>query len=480
MGQTIAGYMEGHPMANTAASAAQHTEQAQQTQPREATPAPLPPGPRTPGFWNVLQNTVRPIEFYESCRRRYGERFTVNLMGTGPVVFLSEPDAIEDVFKGDGDSLHAGEANEFLEDTLGPNSLLVLDGAEHRRQRQPQAPPFMGEKMRAHTLRATRTAAALIANWTPGRKLTIENEMSEVAMSVILESVFGVTDAALMAKIKEQTRELMIASSHPLAVLGASLPLWLQKLAPQYHRLHRDLNQFTETIYELLAARRDSADERDDILSIMLTMTHEDGTPITDKELRDHLITTVLAGHGTTAASLAWAFRDIYSHPEIVEKIRAELRAVFPTGEIDADGLEKLPYLDAAIKESLRLHPIIPFVLRRLTRPFSAGGVLYPAGIVLAPSILLAHSRPETYPEPEQFKPERFLGIKPNPYTWIPFGGGTRRCLGMFFALFEMRVVLAAALSRVDLELVNRTVSYRRRGLLIAPADGTRVVVSKS
>ena len=209
-------------------------------------------------------------------------------------------------------------------------------------------------------------------------------------------------------------------------------------------------------------------------------MKHEDDSPLSKRELRDHLITLLLAGYDTTAVSLAWAFRMIYSHPDALEKIRAELRDAFPSGEIDADGLEKLSYLDAAIKESLRLHPIVPFVVRRLTRPFSAGGILYPAGVILAPSILLAHTRPEEYPEPERFKPERFLDRKPNPYAWLPFGGGTRRCLGMFFALLEMRVVLATALSRVNLRLVSPNAGYRRRGYLIAPADGARAVESVS
>ena len=444
-------------------------------------PSPLPPGPRTPGFYNVLQNTLRPIEFYRGCRRRYGDRFTVRLAGYGTFVFLSDPRAIEDIFKGDPDSLHSGEANAFLSDTLGPNSLLVLDGAEHRRQRQPQAPPFLGEKMRTHTRVASRVTETVIANWTPGRTLTIEQEMREITLAVILESVFGVTgDDPVLKKLEEQTRELLLASSHPLALVGALLPLWLQKLAPQWRRIHRDLAEFTVTMNELLPARRASAAERDDILSILLRMKHEDDSPLSKRELRDHLITLLLAGYDTTAVSLAWAFRMIYSHPDVLEKIRAELRDAFPSGEIDADGLEKLSYLDAAIKESLRLHPIVPFVVRRLTRPFSAGGILYPAGVILAPSILLAHTRPEEYPEPERFKPERFLDRKLNPYAWLPFGGGTRRCLGMFFALFEMRVVLATALSRVNLRLVSPNAGYRRRGFLIAPADGARAVVSGS
>lgn len=448
----------------------------------EPVPSPLPPGPRTPALYNLLQNTLRPHAFYASCQRRYGNRFTVRLAGYGTFVFLTEPDAIADVFKGDADTLHSGEANAFLSETLGVNSLLVLDGPEHTRQRRPQVPPFLGERMRTHTRTACQATLARLAAWGPGQTVQIEQEMREITLEVILRSVFGVAERdPHIDRLRGQTRELLQASSHPLALLGPLTPPWLQRWTPQWRRIRRDLHAFDTTIADLLASRRqDPSGDGDAILSILLTMTHDDGTPVSDQELRDHLITMLLAGYDTTAVALAWAFRMILSQPEVLEKIRSELHEVFPDNTIDPDGLERLPYLDATIKETLRIHPIIPFVVRRLTRPFAAGGILYPAGVILAPLILRVHARPEEYPEPERFLPERFLDHKPNPYAWLPFGGGTRRCLGMFFALFEMRVVLATVLSRLNLQLRVPTVGSRRRGFLLAPADGTRVVVSSS
>ena len=448
-------------------------------------PAPLPPGPRTPGLYNLLFYILRPHAFFETYRRRYGDRFTVRLIGYGKFVFLSDPGAIEDVFKGDPDVLHSGEANALFAEILGTNSLLVLDGAEHKRQRVPQVPPFLGERMRTHTRTIHQAALECIGKWKPGQTVRIETEMREITLNVILRSVFGISENdELIERLAEQTRALLYIGTHPMALLGALLPPRLQMWTPQGRRMRRDLRAVDSTIAELLTARRKSVgnnnDDADDILSILLTMKHEDGTPLSDQELRDHLITLLLAGHDTTAVALAWAFRAILSRPEVLEKIRAELREVFPDNdnEIHPDGLERLPYLDAVIKETMRVHPIVAFVVRRLTRPFSAGGILYPAGVILAPATLLVHKRPDVFPAPDRFRPERFLDQKPNPYAWIPFGGGTRRCLGMFFALVEMRVVLATALSRVNLRLETPHVGTRRSGILIAPADGTRAVVS--
>jgi cytochrome P450 len=420
----------------------------------------LPPGPRTPSLWQFLNYILRPYPFLDGARARHGAPFTVRFPRHGRIVMLSDPASVKDVFTGDPHVLHSGESNAFLGETLGENSLLVTDDEAHWRQRVPQMPPFHGERMRAHTGAIRAATLRRMEGWGPGGGIELEEECREITREVILETVFGEHDEAFAALI----RAFLETIDRPLALLGSLVPRWLRPFTP-WRPIVLARRKLDAGLFALLARRR-AAPPSDDVLSLLFRMKHEDGAPLTDQELRDHLMTLLLAGHDTTAIALGWAFEQILSHPEALARIREEVAN------------EETPYLDAAIKESHRLRPVVPLVIRLLKKPFVAGGREYPAGVHLAPCMLLAHRDPANYADPEAFRPERFLDKAPDPNAWFPFGGGRRRCLGMAFALHEMRVVLATILSRAKLELEpGRKGGVRRKGILLAPRDGTRAIV---
>lgn len=422
----------------------------------------LPPGPRTPSLWQFLQYILRPYAFLDGARRRYGTPFTVRFPRHGRIVLLTDPAAVKDVFTGDPRVLHSGESNAFLGETLGPNSLLVLDDEAHWHQRTPQMPPFHGERMRAHTEAIRAATLRRMEGWGPLGGVELEEECREITLQVILETVFGERDEAFAATIRTFLRHV----DRPLALLGSLVPPRLRPFTP-WRPIVLARRKVDAALFALIARRREALPS-DDVLSLLFRMKHEDGAPLTDQELRDHLFTLLLAGHDTTAIALGWAFEQILSHPGVLARIREEV----------AKGFEETPYLDAAIRESHRLRPVVPLVIRLLKKPFVAGGREYPAGVHLAPCMLLIHRDPAIYPDPEAFRPERFLDRAPDPYAWFPFGGGRRRCLGMAFALHEMRVVLATILSRARLELEpGRKSGVRRKGILLAPRDGTRAIV---
>jgi len=422
----------------------------------------LPPGPRSPSLWQFLQYILRPYPFLDGARRRHGAPFTVRFPRHGRIVMLSDPAAIKDVFTGDPHVLHSGESNAFLGETLGENSLLVLDDEAHWRQRVPQVPPFHGERMRAHTGAIRAATLRRMEGWRAGGTVELEEECRGITRDVILETVFGERDEAFAGFI----RGFLEKVDRPLALLGSLVPRRLRPFTP-WRPIVIARRKLDAAIFSLLARRR-AAPPADDVLSLLFRMTHEDGAPLADEELRDHLMTLLLAGHDTTAIALGWAFEQILSHPPALARIREEV----------SRGLDETPYLDAAIRESHRLRPVVPLVIRLLKKPFVAGGREYPAGVHLAPCMVLAHRDPALYPDPEAFRPERFLDKAPDPNAWFPFGGGRRRCLGMAFALHEMRVVLATILSRARFELEpGRKSGVRRKGILLAPRDGVRAIV---
>jgi cytochrome P450 len=422
----------------------------------------LPPGPRTPSISQFLNYILRPYPFLDRARAKYGSPFSLRFPRHGTIVFLTEPAAIKDVFTGDPHVLHSGESNRFLGETLGENSLLVLDDEAHWRQRVPQMPPFHGERMRAHTGAIREATLRRMRSWRAGGTVELEEECREITRDVILETVFGERDEAFAALI----RGFLGAVDRPLALLGTLVPRWLRPYSP-WRPVVIARRKLDEGIFALLARRR-AAPPGDDVLSLLFRMKHEDGAPLSDQELRDHLMTLLLAGHDTTAVALGWAFEQILARPEVLARIREEV----------AKDPDSTPYLEAAIKESHRLRPVVPLVIRLLKEPFAAGGREYPAGVHLAPCMLLAQRDPANHEDPESFRPERFLGRAPDPYTWFPFGGGRRRCLGMAFALHEMRVVLATVLARAHLELEpTRKGGVRRKGILLAPRDGARALV---
>ena len=425
----------------------------------------LPPGPD----WSVLRSTRRwwrqPLQTLEECRARYGDLFTYRIAHEGTWVFLSDPEAVKQVFTGDPRLLHAGEANTVLLPVLGEHSVLLLDEPAHMKERKLMLPPFHGKRMQAYRGVMAEIAPAEIDRWPTDEPVRMRPRMQAVTFEVILRAVFGVDEGERLTRLREELRRTLNLISHPnraafLVLLG---PERLRRFPP----FRRNMERVDRLLFEEIAARRGAADlaERDDILSLLLQATHEDGREMSDRELRDELMTLLVAGHETTATALSWAIELLARHPAELGRLEDDLSA------------EDSEYLDAVIKETLRLRPVIALVLRKLVEPMEIGGRLLPAGVTVAPSIYLVHRRPEIYPEPERFRPERFLEQQPGTYTWIPFGGGVRRCLGAAFAEFEMAVVLRELVARRWLQPVGEPEHSVRRAITNVPSRGAEVLV---
>jgi cytochrome P450 family 135 len=431
-------------------------------------PLSLPPGPSAPRPLQTARWIARPAAFMEDAQRRYGDMFTLRIANEGTWVFVSDPDAVKQVFTGDPRLLHAGEANIVLLPVLGSHSVLLLDDDAHMAQRKLMLPSFHGERMRGYEQTMADVAAREIERWPAGEPLSAWPTMQAITLEVIMRTVFGVRDSARLERLGGALRSSLAFAAQPirmalLATLGprriADLGLVRAKLEPT-----------DELIYDEIRSRRDAPDlaERDDVLSLLLQARHDDGTEMSDKELRDELMTLLVAGHETSATALAWALDALTHHPHVLQRLRAEI----DSGD-DA-------YLDAVVKETLRLRPVIALVLRRLVEPMEIGGRLLPAGVTVAPCIYLLHRRPDVYDEPRAFRPERFLEKPPGTYTWIPFGGGVRRCLGASFAQFEMKVVLRELVARLDIRAARAEPERRvRRAIVFAPERGGELVAER-
>jgi cytochrome P450 family 135 len=432
----------------------------------------LPAGPRLPRAVQTAAWLSRPGPFLMRAHRRYGDVFTIRIGGEPPWVMLAHPDAVREVFKGDPAVMHAGKANLVLRPLVGHASVLLLDGPQHMRQRKLMLPPFHGARMAGYRDLMAEIAREHIAAWPRGRPLPLAPRMQAITLDVVLRVIFGVdADSARLQGLRDRLRAMLTR------VFGGASMLAMSSAGPKRVERaglwNRWLRPVDALLYEQIEERRNAPG--DDVLSLLLAARHtqptssagtsEPGSPMSDQELRDELITLLVAGHETTATALSWTMERLTRMPGGWDALRA--------------GGEE--YAEAAAKEALRLRPVLPVVLRNLQQRATIAGVDLPAGTVVAPSIYLVHRRPELYPEPAAFRPERFLGPDPQggTYTWIPFGGGVRRCLGSAFALMEMRVVLTelgaavgAAPARPERE------PTARRAITLIPGRGAEVVLS--
>lgn len=442
-------------------------------------PTNLPPGPRMPAAVQTAYWIKRPLPFLDDAAKRYGDVFTVRLLGLGPMVMISAPDAIKAVFTGSSDVLLAGEGNAPLAPFLGQNSLLILDRQPHLRQRRLLLPPFHGERMQGYARVMRDLTENALDGWPVGKPFAVQRSMQNITLEVILRTVFGMEEGARKERLASSLATLLDALMTPTTMFFGIVGLNLFEHAPWLPISKMKAEVDAQIFDEIARARRDPRlAERTDILAMMLNARDEDGREMSDLEVRDELVTLLVAGHETTATSLSWAFERIATHPEVLSKIEDELANVVGADPLDPEHLPKLEYLDAVVKESLRTRPILPIVVRRLDAPFRVGGFELPAGVRVAPCIWLAQRRSESFPEPERFLPERFLGKKADPYAWLPFGGGVRRCIGMAFALYEMKTVLATILLRARFRLNQpRPLEVVRRSLTLAPEGGTEIVL---
>ena len=424
----------------------------------------LPPGPKLPVPVQTLGWITRPGPFMERCRDRYGETFTLRIANEDTWVMFSDPAAVKQIFTGDPKLLHAGEANGILRPIVGPNSVLLLDERAHLAQRKLLLPPFHGERMKAYGELMTAAAEAEISTWPAGEVIATRPAMQRITIEIVMRAIFGVSDTSGLERMRSALTSMLDWTTKPsrLVLLVVAGPKGIHRI-PEYRRIMGELD---EVIAEEVARRRGAGDlaERDDVLSMLLSARHEDdGSPMTDAELRDELVTLLVAGHETTATALSWALERLARHPGAWARLRS--------------GDE--PYLDAVIKETLRLRPVVPIVLRRLKAPMEIGGHELPAGVSAVPCVYLMHRREDVYPEPRAFRPERFLEQPAGTYTWIPFGGGTRRCLGASFALFEMAAVLRVLARRCSSLEPDGVVPERiaRRSITLVPEREGRVLV---
>lgn len=421
----------------------------------------LPPGPRTPSLIQTMGWWTRPIAYAEQCRARYGKKFTIRLLGAPPFVFLTEPDDIKEVFQAPPDVLHPGEGAKVLEPVVGTHSVILLDEDPHLEQRKLMLPAFHGKKVQALESLMTEVTEKELDRWPRDASIELHPRFQALTMEIILRTVFGLEEGARLDSLRRVLTGMLELGSTPGSVV-TFLQRDLGPLTP-FRRFMQLRDEADELIHDLIDERRAQPSQGDDILSMFLEARHDDGSPMSHQELRDELMTMLTAGHETTASQLAWVFAILPRQPRIMKRLQEEIDS--------GDGDD---YMTATINEVMRTRPVLPNAEPRLTmRPFEVGGWLYPEGVALICNAYLLHHDPDVYDDPYSFRPERFLEEPPGTYTFLPFGGGRRRCIGASFAMFEMKVVIRAILGRADVALGKTGPELaRRRSITISPGRG--------
>jgi cytochrome P450 family 135 len=443
----------------------------------------LPPGPRSPRALQTLAWLVGSTRVMDRCRARYGDVFKLDLMAravSGPGatpeegrwVFLADPEHVKQVFSADPAVVHTGDTNMFLQPLVGSRSILVLDEPDHMTQRKLMLPPLHGDRVQDYGELITAVARAELDRWPDGEPFALWPRMQAITLEVIVRAVFGISEAARIEHMSGLLRTLLnrMTSKRWLIRMGLLASLRRSRRVEETNFGSRLVGPVDDAVFTEIRSRRAAPDlhERDDILSVLMQASYEDGSPMSDEELRDELITLLIAGHESTATALAWAFERLLRHPNMLARVRDE-------AEAGGDA-----YADAVVKETLRLRPVLPIVLRRLVEPMDIGGFTLPAGMWLAPCGYLIHRREDTYPEPLRFRPERFIERPAGTYTWLPFGGGVRRCLGASFAQLEMKRVLQAVVTGADLKPARASSErIRPRFITLAPSRGAEVLMKR-
>ena len=418
--------------------------------------AQLPPGPRAPRSVQTLAWWTRSVPLFERCRARYGKRFTLRLLQTPPFVHLSDPGEVKEVFTAPPDVLHPGEGARILEPVVGSSSVILLDESAHLSQRKLMLPTFHGERMDALTGLLEEVTEREVARWPLDQPLELHPRLQALTLEVILRAVFGLDPGPRLETLRDRLTGILEFGAQPASMLP-----FLQR-GRRWTEFVRGREEVDGLLFELIDERRAAGggEERDDVLAMLLAARHEDGSPMSNRELRDELMTLLVAGHETTASELSWAFERLARTPRVAGRLAAEIGS----GNGDA-------YLTATVQETLRRRPVLPQAAPRLVKqPVEIGGFRYPEGVCLAANAYLIHHDPALYAEPYEFRPERFLDEPPGTYSWIPFGGGRRRCLGASFALLEMKVVLRAVLARAEPGAAPGVAEgSRRRSITLSP-----------
>ncbi len=437
-------------------------------------PVRMPPARAETRFLQTIRFVMRPLTSSLAARRDFGDTWQVQLLSRGePFVVTTHPDHVEALFKAKADDAPSLTGEAPRRPILGPNSVLTSVGPRHMRQRKLLLPPFHGEAVQRYVQMISDVAEREIDGWPEGKAFALAPRMQAVTLDVIMGGVFGIGTKPPFGspehRMREMVRQLLLASTRPIYQL-----IELQNAGRREPKgiLRFLLGLLDQQIHAVIRKRRAAGEDPDahDVLSLLLRARDEDGAALTDDELRDELLTLVLAGHETTANSLAWTFERLLRTPEPYARLRELVRS---EDELADD------YVEATIHEGMRVRPVIPMIVRMVNRPWRFGDYVVPARTPVAVNIVAVHHREDVYPDPLRFAPERFLGRKPGTYTWIPFGGGIRRCLGATLAMAEQRVVLRAIARRVDLVAPDpRPEPARQRNVTMIPRSGGRVVVT--
>jgi cytochrome P450 len=426
----------------------------------------LPPGPRQPKVLQTLGWWTRPTALFERCRARYGKRFTLRLLAQPPFVMLSDPGDVREVFTAPPEVLHPGEGARVLEPVVGRNSVILLDEGDHLEQRRLMLPAFHGDRMARLEGLVAEVAEREVASWPRDRPVVLHPRLQALTLEIILRAVFGLDPGPRLDALRERLTELLDLGSRPMGML----PALQRELGGRssWARLVRVRAETDALLFELIDERRREQAERDDVLAMLLDARHADGSPMSPQELRDELMTLLVAGHETTASELAWAFERLVREPRVLRRL---------VEEVDGDAGDA--YLTATVQETLRRRPVLPNAAPRLVKePVEIGGWTYPPGACVVANTYLVHHDPAIYPDPYAFRPERFLDEQPGTYTWIPFGGGRRRCLGASFAMLEMRIVLRTVLAGSELYAGREGAELgRRRSITFSPRLGAPAVL---
>lgn len=447
------------------------------------TGAKLPNGSTNTSLFKMLWTILKPHQYLETMLDRYGDIYTDKFSGFPSLVVVSHPKAIQEIFTADPKLFQSGSGNQILQPLIGTNSLILLDGDRHIQQRKLLMPPFHGERMRAYGQIIREITRQVMSQRTSTRQFLARPAMQEISLQVILKAVFGLKQGERYEQIRQLLISLLDFFNYPLNasfLFFKSLQRDLGAWSP-WGSFVRKREQIDRLLYEEIRDRRARGDfSGEDILSLLLSARDESGQPMTEVELRDELMTMLFAGHETTALALSWALYWIHYLPEVRQKLLQELNSI-NAADADPTEIARLPYLNAVCSETLRIYPVALFTFARILQaPMDLMGYQLPQGTALTICIYLTHQRPDIYPQPKRFNPERFLERQFSPYEYLPFGGSNRRCLGMAFALFEMKLVLATILSHYSLTLAEkRPVLPVRRGLVFAPAGGVRLAVNK-
>ncbi|ABA23526.1 Cytochrome P450 [Trichormus variabilis ATCC 29413] len=440
----------------------------------------LPNPISVPSWWQLINWIADPIGFQKKYSQKYGDIFSMQLAGIGSFVILGEPQAIQEIFTQDS-RFDIGRGNKLAEPLIGRTSLMLMDGDRHRRERKLLMPPFHGEKLQAYAQQICLITHQIASQWQIGQPFVARSAMQKLSLEVIIQIVFGLANGERYQQIKPLFTDWLNMTDSPLR----SSMLFLKSLQQDWGNRSPwgQMKYQQRCIYDLLQAeieekRTKENERRGDVLSLMMAARDENGQAMTDEELKDELLTILFAGHETTATTIAWAFYQIFRNVNVREKLQQELDSL---GE-NPNPMEiaQLPYLTAVCQETLRMYPVLPTLFPRITKSsINIAGYQLEPNTTLMASIYLIHYREDLYPHPQQFRPERFIERQYSPSEYIPFGGGSRRCLGYALALLEIKLVIATVLSNYQLALAeDKPIKVQRRGFTLAPEGGVRMIMT--